>query len=648
MSADTQGIAMKPSTATRVEPGVYAIDPRDLPGQPVASNVRAFPLAHIHPNPWQTRLGEDPAHLRALADDIAAHDLLQVPLARPHPDQPGHVQIAFGHSRLAAYVLLNAEHPGPYESFPVDVRPLTDRQLSDFAASENAQRKNLSAIETATAIQKRIKDFGLTQLEAGQPFGYRDAASVSNLLRLLKLPAELQADVHAGALPERIARQAVRVSQLYPKDTVAALKNAAAQPAAEREEAMLSALEDVLESKGRDLGQMPFELNWPAAPIPLNGAATAELAELPACVGCPFLFKRDHRAYCLRPACAELKRDHALTEQLQHASLKLSLPLLALGEKAHPLFAKGLYYTEKPKLEKLLKAARREPEAYNLRVTLKTEERGFSGTWHDVTGSDHVRIVTLNQSACDKFLKALDSYDSSNPVTPKTSPGATHVLTEKERANLEADQAARRAERAEQLRLQADVVWLVQSVTPTIAAQLTISGPVLHYVVQMLSHSSGANAEQFYGLRDWHADLQTRAVQATGKAADEVRRQLLVANSIFEYIFHQEMVKHEGCWNEIVSEIENLASTSKKRRYSDQAIPGLQVRLPKNWSTPPIHETQYNCWRCGTFAGQRRLTQGDLDRGWRVDARGAETLDVQCPDCARQTAPKTTAKKAKK
>src|SRR5687767_10843203 len=109
----------------------------------------------IHPNPWQTRLAEDPEHIAGLAESIRDVGLLQTPLARLTP-AGGVAELAFGHSRLAAWKVAK-----PGEAFPLEIRALSDRQMSDLAAEENSRRKNLSAIETAKAIQKRIADFGL-------------------------------------------------------------------------------------------------------------------------------------------------------------------------------------------------------------------------------------------------------------------------------------------------------------------------------------------------------------------------------------------------------------------------------------------------------------------------------------------------------
>lgn len=66
------------------------------------SSVRQVPVEIIESNPYQMRDGEDPEHIARLADSIARDGLLQLPLARP-TGTGDRVQLAFGHSRLAAY-----------------------------------------------------------------------------------------------------------------------------------------------------------------------------------------------------------------------------------------------------------------------------------------------------------------------------------------------------------------------------------------------------------------------------------------------------------------------------------------------------------------------------------------------------------------
>lgn len=138
-----------------------------------------IPLDLIDSNPWQPRTQVDDSHIADLAASIETESLIHPPVVRATSD--GRYQIAVGHNRKAACALLGRAE------MECDLRPLTDRQMSDMAAAENARRRDLSAIEKARAIKRRMDDFQLTQLEAARPFGYTDAGTVSNLLRLLEV-----------------------------------------------------------------------------------------------------------------------------------------------------------------------------------------------------------------------------------------------------------------------------------------------------------------------------------------------------------------------------------------------------------------------------------------------------------------------------
>jgi len=177
-------------------------------------------LNDIENNPWQTRVGNpDPEYIKALALDIAKNGLLQIPIGRyvyHDPNPTTTTQLAFGHNRLAAYRWLfdlrdNSDIPGDYSTIPVDLRELTDQQMADYAWSENAQRRDVTAIERALAIQKRMESFGWSQADVAGQLGL-DRSTVSNLLRLLKLPDDLRANISKGEISER---QAMALLPLY-------------------------------------------------------------------------------------------------------------------------------------------------------------------------------------------------------------------------------------------------------------------------------------------------------------------------------------------------------------------------------------------------------------------------------------------------
>lgn len=212
--------------------------------------IRQIPLDYIKPNLWQTRRGDpDPAYIEELANDIVANGLLQIPIGRMLDDKgvpvgavqieahggefaylkdnPGAViQLAFGHNRLAAYRRLHerldeSDIPAEWSTMPVDVRALTDEQLAGFAWSENEKRRDVTAIERARAIQQRLESFKWTNRQCAEALGV-DHSTISNLLRLLKLPEDLQQAILEGKISER---QAQAILPVFEAPTTAADSN---------------------------------------------------------------------------------------------------------------------------------------------------------------------------------------------------------------------------------------------------------------------------------------------------------------------------------------------------------------------------------------------------------------------------------------
>jgi ParB/RepB/Spo0J family partition protein len=271
-------------------------------------------------NPYQTRLTEDAEHIAALAESIREVGLLQTPLARLRPHGE-FAELAFGHSRLAAWKIAK-----PGEAFPLEIRALSDRQMSDLAAEENSRRKNLTAIETARAIQRRIDDFGLTQLEAGKPFGYQSQGAVSNLLRLLRLPEPVQASVAAGELPERLAREIIPLAKVLPQEAVKIAEQVARVDDGQRENTLDNLYNELLRRKAKWLHSVPWQEGWPAKPIKVEGHKS--ISEIPACKGCEFLVSRQYGSdACLRAECFEIKHDYAVRGNVKAASERLKIAL---------------------------------------------------------------------------------------------------------------------------------------------------------------------------------------------------------------------------------------------------------------------------------------------------------------------------------
>jgi ParB/RepB/Spo0J family partition protein len=171
---------------------------------------RLMDLDLIGPNPYQPRENEDPEHIRNLAISIAQDGLLQAPAGRW---VEGRVQLAFGHSRLAAYKFLrDTGNPG-FELMPVVIRVLSDEDMFRLAISENLQRRDLTPIEEARAMTRYRDEFGKSSMEIGGLFGLSDSA-VRNKIRLLKLPQSLQDALRRRDLTEGAARALVPLYDL--------------------------------------------------------------------------------------------------------------------------------------------------------------------------------------------------------------------------------------------------------------------------------------------------------------------------------------------------------------------------------------------------------------------------------------------------
>lgn len=154
-------------------------------------------LERLEPNPWQPRGSLDPNHTRELADSIAQVGLLQAPLVRIVGQT---YQIAFGHYRVEALKLLE-------RSFAeVEIRGLTDEQMAVIALSENSKRKDVPPIEQYRAWAKALDIEGMTVQRLADTLGL-DRSTVSNNLRILRLPAYVLEWVDNGELSAHGARE---------------------------------------------------------------------------------------------------------------------------------------------------------------------------------------------------------------------------------------------------------------------------------------------------------------------------------------------------------------------------------------------------------------------------------------------------------
>jgi ParB family chromosome partitioning protein len=172
------------------DPGQVAAPPE--PDQATAAVGSELPLASIRPNPDQPRTEIDPAALAALADSIRSNGLLQPLMVRSVGD---HYELIAGERRWRAAREAGLTH------VPAVVREAAEIDRLRLALIENVVREDLNAVELANACATLIDDFGQTQEEVGRTLG-RSRPAVSNLIRLLELPDDVQAMIASGDLSE--------------------------------------------------------------------------------------------------------------------------------------------------------------------------------------------------------------------------------------------------------------------------------------------------------------------------------------------------------------------------------------------------------------------------------------------------------------
>lgn len=159
-------------------------------------------LDSIVPGPMQPRTHFDEASLASLAESIRSHGIVQPLLVRRREN--GYELIA-GERRWRAAKLAGLSR------VPVVVKDVPDENLLEIALIENIQRENLNPIEEAQAYKKLIENVGLTQEALASRVG-RDRSYITNYLRLLRLPEDLQQLVKEGRLSTGHARTLLAVS----------------------------------------------------------------------------------------------------------------------------------------------------------------------------------------------------------------------------------------------------------------------------------------------------------------------------------------------------------------------------------------------------------------------------------------------------
>jgi ParB family chromosome partitioning protein len=170
-----------------------------------SDQLREIDIDRILPNSHQPRKNFDEEGLNELADSIREHGLVQPVVVRVLED--GFFQLIAGERRWRA-----AQRAGLLR-LPAVIREAGEHAALEIALIENLQREDLNPIEEAQAYDRLIVDFGMTQEEVARRVG-KNRTTVANMLRLLRLPPEVQQWLRENRLSTGHAKALLSLSDL--------------------------------------------------------------------------------------------------------------------------------------------------------------------------------------------------------------------------------------------------------------------------------------------------------------------------------------------------------------------------------------------------------------------------------------------------
>lgn len=153
-------------------------------------------IGAIHPNPYQPRKNFDPEKIEELAVSLRSSGIIQPLVVRKGSD---------GYELIAGERRLRAAIKAGLREVPVIIKDVSDDQVLKLSLIENLQRENLNPVEEAEAYYRLIEDFKFLQEAVGEAVG-KNRSTITNALRLLKLPEEIKKDLSLGKISSGHAR----------------------------------------------------------------------------------------------------------------------------------------------------------------------------------------------------------------------------------------------------------------------------------------------------------------------------------------------------------------------------------------------------------------------------------------------------------
>lgn len=166
-----------------LESSATDITSREISDSSVLGSVAMLPINHIEANPFNPRTHFEEEALEQLSESIATHGIIQPLTVRKLGRNK--YQLISGERRFKASQIAGLEE------VPAYIRVANDQAMLEMALVENIQREDLNAIEVALSYQRLIQECNLTQEKLGKQIS-KSRTSITNHLRLLKLPAKIQ------------------------------------------------------------------------------------------------------------------------------------------------------------------------------------------------------------------------------------------------------------------------------------------------------------------------------------------------------------------------------------------------------------------------------------------------------------------------
>ncbi|MCW3116093.1 MAG: chromosome partitioning protein ParB, partial [Chitinophagaceae bacterium] len=175
-----------------------------------ATGTNRIPVDEIETNPKQPRHDFDEQSLQELAASIKLHDIIQPVTVSKLPS--GRFRLISGERRWRAAKIAGLK------DIPAYLRQADDHQLLELALLENLQREDLNAMEISLSYKRMMDELDHTQEQVAERMG-KDRSTITNYIRLLKLPPDIQVAVRSGELSMGHARALINVDtvdkQLY-------------------------------------------------------------------------------------------------------------------------------------------------------------------------------------------------------------------------------------------------------------------------------------------------------------------------------------------------------------------------------------------------------------------------------------------------